>query len=187
MEIQGNYRELGRLTDDELVRLQQAVEASPESEWDSVTRQRLFAAHKDTSSIILCFGPDDDAEAAEFTPLWSKWQPILGPLLDRILAEHFDDGGKIIRLMIVRLHGHSRVAPHTDDLPVLVQSHRVHIPLNTNRSVVFVINNEVVPMHAGHVVEINNQRDHYVVNSGSADRIHIIFDYAPASVLAKAS
>jgi hypothetical protein len=184
MNFQSNYRKLDELPPDVLVRIQDAVDNALDSEWDFKKRQQ-YPAHKDTAAIILCFGPNNDLEAAKYTPHWARWKPLLGSLLDKITKRHFGDGGKIIRLMIVRLFPHSRVNSHFDDVPVLKRSHRIHIPLRTNPSVVFVVGNEVVPMPEGQIIEINNQRFHSVVNSGEADRIHLIFDYAPASELAK--
>jgi hypothetical protein len=69
---------------------------------------------------------------------------VLGALVERITATHFG-AGKLIRPMIVRLGPGYRVLPHTDDLPVLHVSHRVHIPLRTDKAVVFVVGNQVVP------------------------------------------
>lgn len=185
MDFAANYRELGEISARDLARLQDAVGGAPPSEWDSVTRQRHFKAHQFTSSIILCFGPDDDPAAADFTPFWPRWEPLLGPLLEPITTAHFGANGKIIRLMIVRLFPGYRVAPHIDDLAVLHVSHRVHIPVRTSGSVVFVVADQVIPMREGHIVEINNQRSHYVTNAGKADRIHLIFDYVTAHQLAR--
>jgi hypothetical protein len=185
MELEGNYRELGEISAGELAHLQQAVVNALPSEWDSELRQRHFQAHKDTSSIILCFSPDDDLAAASYTPAWARWEPMLGALLDRVTAEHFGPG-KLIRLMIVRLYAGCSVVPHTDDLPVLHISHRVHIPIRTTRSVIFVVDNQIVPMREGQIVEINNQRIHHVTNAGAIDRIHLIFDYATADQLERA-
>jgi hypothetical protein len=183
MNFGANYRVLGETSADDLTRLQEAVGTAPPSEWDSVTRQRHFKAHQFTSSIILCFGPDDNLAAADFTHFWPRWEPLLRPLLEPITTTHFGVGGKIIRLMIVQLFPGYRVAPHIDDLPVLRMSHRVHIPVHTSGSVVFVVGNQVVPMREGKVVEINNQRRHYVTNAGNASRVHLIFDYATADQL----
>ncbi|MFI7453486.1 aspartyl/asparaginyl beta-hydroxylase domain-containing protein [Nonomuraea sp. NPDC049714] len=185
MDFAANYRDLGEIPACDLARLRVAVAAAPPSEWDSVTRQRYFKAHRYTSSIILCFGPDDDLAAADFTHSWTRWEPLLDPLLQPIITDHFGKGGKLIRLMIVRLFPGYRVEPHTDDLPVLKVSHRVHIPLVTSGAVVFVIGNQVVPMREGRIVEINNQRTHYVTNAGKDDRVHLIFDYVPADQLVR--
>ena len=183
MDFEANYRELGEIPPDELARIKQAVADWPAEDWDSQTRQREFRAHEYTSAIILCFGPDDDIGAARFTSAWPHWQALLNPLLQRITRTHFGDGGMIVRLMIVRLYAGEKVAPHIDDLPVLHRTHRVHIPIQTSKSIVFVVGNEVVRMREGQVVEINNQREHFVVNASKSDRIHLVFDYAAADEL----
>jgi hypothetical protein len=183
MDFELNYRELGEIGTGELASIREAVRGAPASEWDSEIRQRYYQAHQHTSSIILCFGPDDDLGAADFTPLWPRWEPLLGALLERTTRAHFGEGGRLIRLMLVRLYARRRVAPHTDDLPVLHATHRVHIPLITNPGVVFVAGDQVVPMREGQIVEINNQREHYVINAGKTDRVHLIFDFATADAL----
>jgi hypothetical protein len=183
MDFDGNYRILGEISENELLSLREELADTTNAEWDSTTRQKLFAAHKHTSALILCFGPDEDPTKAQFTSLWPRWQPLCFSLIDTIINTQFGEGGKIIRLMIVSLHPNSSVAPHIDDLPVLILSHRVHIPIITDASVVFVVGNQVAPMSEGRIIEINNQRPHYVVNSGNADRIHLIFDYVPARSL----
>jgi hypothetical protein len=185
MDFETNYRELGEISGDELASIQQAISEWPAEDWDSQTRQRQFRAHEYTSAIILCFGPDDDIAAARYTSAWPRWKTLLSPLLQRIIKTHFGDGGKIVRLMIVRLYAGAKVAPHIDDLPVLHRSHRIHIPIHTSTSVVFVVGNEVVRMREGQVIEINNQREHFVVNASKKDRIHLIFDYATADELSR--
>ncbi len=187
MELDTNYRELGRISADELARIQQAVSDWPDEDWDFETRQELFRAHDYTSSIILCFGPDDDIAAARYTSTWPCWQPLLEPLLRRITTTHFGDGGKIVRLMIVRLYAGAKVLPHTDDLPILHRTHRIHIPIRTSKSVIFVVGNEVVKMREGQIIEINNQREHFVVNASNRNRVHLIFDYATADEVARSA
>lgn len=187
MEIETNYRELDEISADELSRIQQAVSDWPEEDWDGETRQSRFRAHDYTSSIILCFGPDDDIAAARYTSIWPRWQTLLDPLLQRITKTHFGEGGKIVRLMIVRLYVGAKVLPHTDDLPVLHRTHRIHIPIRTSKSVIFVVGDEVIKMREGQVVEINNQREHFVVNASKRNRIHLIFDYATADEVARSA
>jgi Aspartyl/Asparaginyl beta-hydroxylase len=185
VDFDGNYRELGEITPDEHAALRRGVALAAPEVWDSTTRQKDTRAHEFTSAIILCFGPDDDPDAAAFTEHWPAWRPLLEPVLDRVTTRHFGADGRLLRLMVVRLFPGYSVAPHTDDLPVLHVSHRVHIPLRTSGAVAFVVGNQVVPMREGHVVEINNQREHYVTNAGKDDRVHVIFDYATSDDLAR--
>lgn len=185
MELETNYRELGEISADELARLQKAVSDWPDEDWDGETRQELFRAHDYTSSIILCFGPDDDIGAARYTAIWPRWQALLDPLVQRITKANFGGGGKIVRLMIVRLYAGAKVLPHTDDLPILHRTHRVHVPIRTSKSVIFVVGNEIVKMREGQVVEINNQREHFVVNASKVNRVHLILDYASAGEVAR--
>ncbi|MCH7506976.1 MAG: aspartyl/asparaginyl beta-hydroxylase domain-containing protein, partial [Proteobacteria bacterium] len=59
-------------------------------------------------------------------------------------------------------------------------SHRIHIPLTTNAGVRFMVNGRPLRLEVGQAYEINNQRNHSVMNSGTEDRITFIFDYLPA-------
>jgi hypothetical protein len=59
------------------------------------------------------------------------------------------------------------------------------VPIVTNPRVRFMIDGRPYRFEPGQAYEINNQRSHSVMNKGSEDRIHFIFDYVPPSQLGR--
>ena len=57
--------------------------------------------------------------------------------------------------------------------------HRTHIPITTNKSIKFMVGNEVKNLKEGEVWEINNADTHAVNNESDKDRVHLIVDYYP--------
>ena len=65
-----------------------------------------------------------------------------------------------------------------------MRTHRTHIPLITNKDVLFKVGEKVASseskhMNVGEIWEINNARIHEVNNNGNDDRIHMIVNYYP--------
>jgi hypothetical protein len=81
--------------------------------------------------------------------------------------------------MAARLEAGGIIKPHTDNHPSFHFGHRIHIPIYTNSRVRFMIDGRPQKMPIGHVYEINNQKQHSVMNKGSEGRINFIFDYIP--------
>lgn len=71
------------------------------------------------------------------------------------------------------------IAPHRDTHQSFVLSPRIHVPITTNPGVRFMINGRPHRLQVRRAYEINNQRNHSVMNNGSEDRITFIFDYLP--------
>jgi len=61
------------------------------------------------------------------------------------------------------------------------------VPISTNPKVRFYINGRPYQFKIGQAYEINNQKQHSVVNKGDEDRITFIFDYIPPGPLASES
>jgi hypothetical protein len=85
--------------------------------------------------------------------------------------------GEIWRLQIAKLDSDGEIVPHYDVSLASSYSHRIHIPLITNRDVKFTIGENEYYFDVGEIVEINNSAKHSVKNSGQEARIHLILDY----------
>ena len=104
---------------------------------------------------------------------------LLAPIL-RVIAARYGAGIPAL-VSLVRLRAHTTI-PHHRDGPATrpaVCTRRTHTPIVTNERVVFEVRGERRHMARGEIVEINNWRDHGVVNDGDEDRIHLIVDWAP--------
>ncbi|MCU1289152.1 MAG: Aspartyl/asparaginyl beta-hydroxylase [Acidobacteria bacterium] len=53
---------------------------------------------------------------------------------------------------------------------------RIHIPVQTNRNVKFVLDGQSVDMKEGEAWYLNFNLKHSVVNSGETDRVHLVVD-----------
>jgi aspartyl/asparaginyl beta-hydroxylase (cupin superfamily) len=87
--------------------------------------------------------------------------------------------------MAATLLAGAKITPHSDPHPSVHAGHRIHVPIVTNPRVRFMIDGRPYRFEPGQAYEINNQRSHSVMNKGSEDRIHFIFDYVPPSQLGR--
>ena len=172
------YRDLGEAATGPL---REVVLAQDEVAWREFDhRQRAYDVHHDTESIVLLFC-DDVWPGAAVTrmPGWARLADIAVPLMDEVIARHYQPGGTILRAMAAKLKTGGRIAPHIDALPSFRAGHRIHTPLTTGPGVRFTIDGRPCPMQVGRWYEINNQLPHSVMNAGAEDRINFIFDYVP--------
>lgn len=93
--------------------------------------------------------------------------------------------GEIWNMQISKMQGGGSIIPHVDLGIGFVFSHRIHIPLITNKKVIFKIDNENFYFSSGKMYEINNLKVHSVANYNNANyyRIHLIFDYISAEYI----
>jgi aspartyl/asparaginyl beta-hydroxylase (cupin superfamily) len=98
-------------------------------------------------------------------------------LLDKL--KDLYGSGKFWNIQIAKMRGGGVILPHTDSGIGFILSHRIHIPLVTNENVIFKVDNEEFYFAKGNVYEINNIKEHSVLNHNPPDynRIHLIFDY----------
>jgi hypothetical protein len=177
MDIGNSIRELGPV---DIEPLQKAVLATEQTGWDEQQyRQKAYSVHEHTQSLVMvfCQGWPDIQVTKE--PAWDVLQEQAVPLMHGILAESYPPGGTIIRAMAAKLVSGGVISPHRDTHESFSRSHRIHIPLTTNKGVRFMINGRPFRFEEGQAYEINNQKNHSVINSGSEDRITFIFDYLP--------
>jgi Aspartyl/Asparaginyl beta-hydroxylase len=93
------------------------------------------------------------------------------------LENHVD--GRVVRCEVINMNPNSRVRDHKDRSDLLYLSRRFHIPLKTNPSCFFTVNNQTVNMLEGNLYEINNIKWHNVKNLSNENRVHLIVDVLP--------
>jgi len=175
MEPLGNLRKYGEL---DVSQLRRCVEQQPAAAWLADDyRQQTFHVHKDTQTIHLLF--DEDFRHFEPTrqPKYEEFGEALKPVM-KFVSSHFEYQGWAVRCILTRLVSGGRINPHSDFGFSLAHAHRFHLPIITNDGVQFTVGDETVNMREGELWEINNRRRHSVVNGGSADRVHLILDWA---------
>jgi hypothetical protein len=142
-------------------------------------RQDDYDVHAQTQSIILMFCDGWPQVTVSEAAGWPLLGDLAQPVIDQIVSKRYPPGGRLLRAMVTRLGPGRRIARHKDIHPTFSIAHRIHVPLVTNAGVEFVVGPERVPPRAGYAFELNNLMLHHVVNNGSEDRIHFIFDYSP--------
>ena len=115
-------------------------------------------------------------------PAWDLLKETAVPLMRHIIDNFYPAGGTVIRAMSAKLKAGGVISPHRDTHQTFTHSHRIHIPVTTNKLVRFMIDGRPYRFEIGNVYEINNLKTHSVMNAGKEDRINFIFDYVPADV-----
>lgn len=99
----------------------------------------------------------------------------------KYLEEFFD--GIVCRSEIIKMFPNTAIRKHVDGGYWLQYARRCHIPLITNPGVTFTVEDTTVHMETGKIYEINNALRHSVHNPTDFNRVHLIIDIMPKSVL----
>ena len=185
MDIDAPLKELG---DYDISGLRDLVLALDEQAWFGNTyRQQEYDVHQMTNSIVMIFTDGSGWPEIEVRREagWDLLADQAVPLMQQILADHYPLGGTIIRAMAARLEPGGTIKTHRDSHPSFHYGHRIHIPIYTNPRVRFMIDGRPYKLEVGKVYEINNQRQHSVMNKGKEGRINFIFDYVPPEHLGR--
>jgi hypothetical protein len=183
MDIDVPLKELGSY---DVEPLRQCILGLDEAAWAGNTyRQHEYEVHRQTQSVVMVFTdgsgwPDIEVRREDG---WDLLAEAAVPLFQRIIDDHYPPGGTIIRAMAARLVAGGIIKTHRDKHPSFHYGHRIHIPITTNPRVRFMIDGRPYRMEVGKVYEINNQKQHSVMNKGSEARVNFIFDYVPPNFI----
>ncbi len=179
MDIDTPLRELGAMN---MTPLRDAILAQEDAAWkEDKTRQESFEQHQSTESIVLLFVDLDrwPEMIVSREPGWPRLSDVALPIMDDIISRFYPTGGTVIRAMAAKLMAGGKITPHVDVHPSFHRGHRIHIPITTNSRVRFMIDGRPYQFKVGEAYELNNQKQHSVMNKGAEDRITFIFDYIP--------
>jgi len=185
MDIGCAYKELGEV---DISPLKEAIIRAQEEDWlANQHRQQVFDVHQQTQSLVMMFSEMDKwpAIAVERREGWNLLADAAIPIMRRIIDQYYPPGGVIIRAMAAKLLPNGLISPHIDKHPSFVSGHRIHLPIVTNPKVRFMIGGQPANLLVGKAYEINNQQRHSVMNKGGEGRVNFIFDYVPASEIAR--
>ncbi len=185
MDIDTPIRELGPVNSDAL---SLAILAQDEEVWrEERHRRRAYNVHRDTESIVLVF--TDLSEWPSMTvrkePGWDRLADVAVPVMHDIIGRCYPQGGTIIRAMAAKLVAGGKIRPHADTHPSFHLGHHIHVPITSNPRVRLMIDGRPHQLQVGKAYEINNQKNHSMMNKGTEDRITFIFDYIPPNELTK--
>jgi hypothetical protein len=185
MDIGERLKDLGAVDN---TALSEAILAQPPEAWqEQEYRQQEYDVHRQTESIVLVFVNLECWPEIEICkePGWDRLAEVAIPVMHGIIRQHYPPGGAIIRAMAAKLLAGGRISPHVDTHPSFHRGHRIHVPITTNPRVRFMIDGRPHQLQVGHAYEINNQKNHSVMNKGDEDRITFIFDYVPPAELGR--
>jgi hypothetical protein len=145
--------------------------------WDNFDfRQKTFEVHKETKTIPLIFDTDFRLNNPTYLNEYKTFKDEF-EIIENKLKEIYGKGF-IIRAILVLLKSNSKINRHIDTGKSLSICHRIHIPIITNKNILFEIDNEIKNLKEGEMWEINNsEKMHSVVNNSNTDRIHLIVDW----------
>ena len=179
MEFDGTLKNLGPVDSQPLIN---AVLGMDELDWQAQQyRQNAYSVHEHTQSLVMVFCSGWPELNVTREPSWDALKDTAVPLMHHIIENLYPPGGTIIRAMAAKLVAGGIISPHRDTHQSFSHSHRIHIPITTNKGVRFMIDGKPHRFEIGQAYEINNQKNHSVMNNGKEDRISFIFDYMPPS------
>ena len=183
VDIEASLKDLGPV---EIGRLIEAVNGLTLENWSAQRiRQNEYEVHSQTESVVLVFTDGADWPELEVRKEqgWDLLADTAVPVMHDILAAHYPAGGTIIRSMMAKLPAGNVIKPHVDRHPSFHAGHRIHVPITTNPRVRFMIDGRPHQLSVGRAYEVNNQKNHSVMNKGLEDRITFIFDYLPPEAI----
>ena len=184
MDIDVPLRDLGAI---DTTALREAILEQEDIAWhEDETRQESFYVHDRTRSMIMIALDDTNWPNGPVSrgPGWRRLQDVALPIMQEIIEKHYPTGGEVVRAVAASLTAGANIKAHSDVHQSFHCAHRIHVPITTNSKVWFTINGRPHQLKLDQAYEINNQKQHSVVNRGSEDRITFIFDYIPPGPLA---
>lgn len=184
--MQAPARYLGRV---DCAELRAQVRALDEQIWleDRQRQTDFHNVHSQTQSVILIFcdtaWPDVNIS---YRSGWDRLGPAATRVMQAIINAHYRPGGRVLRAVMARLPAGCRIGRHRDTHPSFEVAHRIHVPLETNAEVSFIVGNSRLMIEPGLAFELNNQLPHQVMNGGAGPRDHFIFDYLPPAAASMA-
>jgi len=164
----------------DIAALQAAVATIPEDMWNAedASKPNRFEALDRTRHIVFRFVDDTrDWRRSHDRALWPQWRDLLLPVMAQATAPYGYARFEYPRVMLARMAPGGVIRPHVDANPAAKWPHKIHVPLQTNVQVGFLVGDTVHHFPAGQAVEVNNLGLHAVRNDGDSDRIHLIFEY----------
>jgi hypothetical protein len=175
-----SVRELGPV---DISELRTKVLSLTPSDWEKENSEKpnRFSPLGRTQHIIFQFVRDYDNHIDVVNyPIWDDWRRIIEPVLAVAVLPYGYKNGKYSRIMLASLPAQGKILFHVDPYKSSVFTHKIHIPIVTNPSVEFWVDDQIYYFKEGHAYEVNNKTKHGGVNRGSSERINLIFEYYDA-------
>lgn len=156
---------------------------------DQALKQKLAGDRPTQSLFFYSMLKEEYTQILRQRPLTQEDVPKMGgydllfddfSYLFEAVQEHYPAGGVFLRAQVALMPPGGKINEHRDNLLILENTHRLHVPIVTTEKLKFFVDKERVSLQAGNIYELNNQLYHWVENpADSIDRIHLIVDYLP--------
>ena len=176
-----NFKVLGKVPLEMIDKAKQKTISIPDDSWFTFKESMHynFETHTNINPLVIYNQPDRD------NPVYSKkivneyfllqFDELLNYLRKIVISLYPD--GEFKRILLHKLFAGKNIIRHDDVGHHMETSKRIHVPIITNDKVDFIVNDEVVNMKYGDIVEINNNLPHEVLNNSNSDRVHLIVDW----------
>ena len=158
--------------------IKEKVKKYSKEKWNEFDyRQKTFDVHKNTRTIPLIFNTNLNSlnKPKEYEDFNIFSTDLLS--LYNIFLNHYKKGS-ILRALLVKLKANCEISKHIDSGIGLEKTKRHHIPIITNKKVLFTVDDETLHMKQGEIWYINNSNKyHSVLNESKIDRVHLIVDW----------
>lgn len=186
MNIENNFRCIGSVNinavNDMLAKLS-------DDSWErpAVDLQQI-GLYRDASMISLAYDFDFRHRNATQHAAMKVFGQILRPILG-VVADFFDQSargrelsqkfgaGYFVRASFIALEPGGAIGAHSARSFSELHSHRVHVPIATNKHATITINDECLHIPVGEAFEINNSGTCVISNTGEDPMIHLVVDY----------
>ena len=161
--------------------IREKTETLTEDDWAADDwRQNRYDAHADTQTVQLIFDTDFRHEDPTLREKYFElgFDSLLEPVIETI-RDYYTGDGYMVRAILVRLKARGTIPKHVDAGYSLMSCRRIHMPIVSAGKVEFTVGGEQQVMNEGELWEINNAREHSVINHGDGGRVHLIVDWVP--------
>jgi hypothetical protein len=152
-------------------------------DWDKHKEIQIKLTGGRTGEAIYLY-LNDQIRSREFTNVDVR-RLLPGTVLEKTVMDmvnneirpHYPDC-QLFRVQFTRMPAGGVIEPHWDT-GFLSLVHRLHVPVITNKDVVFTIDDEDFVLEPGWLYELNNLVRHSVANNSSEGRVHLLVDLLP--------
>lgn len=148
-------------------------------DFDLITTYSVEAIIKflDDNNQVWDKDPDPNVHnAPNYKSINHKQNVKLDLLIDPIVKDLVNKfGGSVMQRSITLLPAQEDIREHVDEVSNL---RRFHIPIKTNKDVIFYCGNNKINMRVGECWEFDYKKWHKVLNNGNTDRVHLMIDLA---------
>ena len=170
-------RKISKLKQTDIGELKEFVDNLSKEQWDEWNlRQKNFFVHKNTKSYPVIWSDNNIVNNCLNIYRKPDKLDILNCELDYLCKKY---KGRVVKCVFANLPAHAEIIKPWDSGSSLVCSHRLHLPIKTNSEVDFYIEDKSYSLKEGVWYEINNQKNHSVINKSSMDRVHLMVDILP--------